>query len=79
MREGAAGVHVWATHGVFSPESLAVVQNLDRSFVRSVTVTNSIPQEMSKKILGDRLQVIDVSGIKSHYVFKSIIPIEPVQ
>jgi len=77
VREGAAGVHVWATHGVFAPEALAIVQNLDRSFVRSVTVTNSIPQEVSKQILGDRLQVIDVSGliaeaIRRHHYCESV-------
>jgi len=77
FREGASGVHVWATHGVFAPEALALVQNFDKDFVKSVTVTNSIPQTMSKQILGDRLQVIDVSGliaeaIRRHHYCESV-------
>ena len=58
-------IYVLATHGVFSAEALAIIENLDPTFVKSINVTNSIPQTISKAILKDRLGIIDVSGI--HY------------
>ena len=60
-----------ATHGVFSAEALAIIVSLDPKFVKSVHVTNSIPQNISKAILKERLGIIDVSGIYSlveHYI-----------
>ena len=56
-------IYVLATHGVFSAEALAIIENLDPTFVKSINVTNSIPQTISKAILKDRLGIIDVSGI----------------
>ena len=63
--EGATAVHIIATHGVFAPEAIATVERFDTNFVKSLTVTNSIPQIASKKILQDKLSVIDISGIKA--------------
>ena len=60
-----------ATHGVFSAEALAIIVSLDPKFVKSVHVTNSIPQNISKAILKERLGIIDVSGIHrsmKHYI-----------
>jgi len=76
-REGAVGVRIWATHGVLSPEAIHTVQNFDQDFVKSVTVTNSIPQTISKQILKDRLQVADISGliaeaIRRHHYCESV-------
>ena len=56
-------MYVLATHGVFSAEALAIIVSLDPKFVKSVHVTNSIPQNISKAILKERLGIIDVSGI----------------
>ena len=64
-----------ATHGVFSAEALAIIVSLDPKFVKSVHVTNSIPQNISKAILKERLGIIDVSGnhgSKEHYIITSI-------
>jgi len=77
MQEGAAGVHIWATHGVFSAEALATIERFDPDFILSFTVTNSIPQVTSKKILGDRLSVIDISSliaevIRRHHYCESV-------
>ena len=63
MKEGATCAYVLATHGAFSAEAYAAVQSLDSDFVKIIAVTNSIPQDISKQILGDRLSVIDISGI----------------
>ena len=76
-KSGAACVHILATHGIFSAESLAVIQRLDPEFVLSITVTNSIPQTVSKQVLGRRLSVIDISGliaevIRRHHYCESI-------
>ena len=64
-----------ATHGVFSAEALAIIVSLDPKFVKSVNVTNSIPQNISKAILKERLGIIDVSGIHRsiEYNIKSIL------
>lgn len=59
---GASCIYVLATHGVFSAEALAIINSLEPNFVKSVHVTNSIPQTISKTILKERLGIIDVSG-----------------
>ena len=63
---GARCVYVLATHGVFSAEALAIISSLDSNFVKSVHVTNSIPQTISKAILKGRLGIIDASGIPNY-------------
>ena len=62
---GAGCIYILATHGVFSPEALATISSLDPNFVKSVHVTNSIPQNVSKAILKERLGIIDISGTHS--------------
>ena len=62
-----------ATHRVFSAEALAIIVSLDPKFVKSVHVTNSIPQNISKAILKDRLGIIDVSGIYRSIAYIIII------
>ena len=47
---------------MFSAEALATINSFDPKFVKSVHVTNSIPQVISKAILKERLGIIDVSG-----------------
>ena len=60
---GAGCIYVLATHGVLSAEALAIISSLDPKFVKSVHVTNSIPQNISKVILKERLGIIDISGM----------------
>lgn len=74
---GATCIYVLATHGVFSAEALAIIVSLDPKFVKSVHVTNSIPQNISKAILKERLGIIDVSAliaeiIRRHHYCESV-------
>jgi len=72
-REGATDFYVLSTHGIFSAGAYDVIRSLDRSFLRAVVVSNSIPQDESKRQLNkegeeDVLHVIDVSGVIAEYI-----------
>ncbi|HEX3035709.1 MAG TPA: ribose-phosphate diphosphokinase [Thermodesulfobacteriota bacterium] len=54
MDEGAEEVHVYATHGIFSEDAR---EKLEKSPVKHIYVTNSLPQKADGKI-----KVIDISN-----------------
>ncbi len=53
LQKGAREVSVIATHGVFSGDA---IKNLEKSPIKNIYVTNSIPQKQSKKV-----KVMDLS------------------
>jgi phosphoribosylpyrophosphate synthetase len=60
-RFGAIGIHILATHALFSGNSAEIINsNLD--IVKGVVVTNTVPQVRNVERLSEVLQVIDVSG-----------------
>jgi len=64
--QGAGKVYIFAAHGIFSGdayENFKQAENLEK-----IIVTNSIPQEESKKELESLLHVVDISGIISEYI-----------
>ncbi|PHH54832.1 Ribose-phosphate pyrophosphokinase 5 [Ceratocystis fimbriata CBS 114723] len=57
-REGAVAVYSLLTHGIFSGDAL---QRLAQSDVDKVVVTNTVPQDEHKAILGAKLDVLDIA------------------
>lgn len=62
QREGAAELYFLATHGIFCNSALEFLSSLDNQFLKAIVVSNSIPQNESKAVLGARLHVVEVSG-----------------
>ena len=67
-REGAKDVYFLATHGVFAASAPQVIADYDDDFLKAIVVSNSISQERNKNIIGDRLHVIDVSGLIAEFI-----------
>ena len=68
-------VYVLATHGIFSASCSLILQeasNLEKvggagwSALVQIVVTNSLPQAANIALMGDRLEVIDISGQATH-------------
>ncbi|KKA30867.1 hypothetical protein TD95_000724 [Thielaviopsis punctulata] len=57
-REGAVAVLCLITHGIFSGDAL---QRLAQSDVDKVVVTNTVPQDEHKAVLGAKLDVLDIA------------------
>ncbi|EGW33137.1 uncharacterized protein SPAPADRAFT_60446 [Spathaspora passalidarum NRRL Y-27907] len=57
---GAKYVYALVTHGVFSGDAL---NRINKSAIDKVITTNSVPQGEHVAILGDKLEVLDVSRI----------------
>jgi len=66
---GARGLHVMATHAIFSGQSLEILQ-AHSDFIRKIVVTNTVPQNHAKAKLYCQkyLEVIDVSGLIAEYI-----------
>ncbi len=68
-----------STHGIFSPGGLEVIRGLDKSFLKAVVVSNSIPQEKNLQALNGEdeddkiLHIIDVSGKRNVLLFDGIM------
>lgn len=61
--EGASELYFFATHGVFSSDSVSIIRQLKcEGILNAVIVSNSIPQNGNKEQLSDVLTVVDVSG-----------------
>ena len=65
-KSGAIGVHVIATHGMFSGDSIQIIRT-HVNFIKKIVVTNTIPQKRNQEELKDILCVQDVSG-KLYYI-----------
>lgn len=57
---GALHVYAVCTHGVFSGDTVYKVRD---SAIDCIVTTNSVPQDAHKAVLGDKLDVVDVSGL----------------
>ncbi|RLV95814.1 Ribose-phosphate pyrophosphokinase 5 [Spathaspora sp. JA1] len=57
---GAKYVYALVTHGIFSGDAL---NRIDKSAIDKVITTNSVPQGDHVSVLGDKLEVLDVSRI----------------
>ena len=60
-KSGAIGLHVLATHGLFSGDSIQTIRT-HVNFIKKIVVTNTIPQKRNQEELKDILCVQDVSG-----------------
>jgi ribose-phosphate pyrophosphokinase len=59
-KEGATKIYALLTHGVFSGDAISRVK---ASAIDKVVVTNSVPQDEHKALLGAKLDVLDISPI----------------
>lgn len=59
-KEGATKIYALLTHGVFSGDAISRIK---ASAIDKVVVTNSVPQEEHKALLGPKLDVLDISPI----------------
>ena len=64
MDEGAEEVYVYATHGIFSE---GAKEKLEKSTVKCIYVTNSLPQNAEGKI-----RVIDISNYLQEVIHRGI-------
>lgn len=58
--QGATKVYALVTHGVFSGDA---PNRILKSAIDKVIVTNTVPQASAATVLGDKLEVLDVSRI----------------
>jgi len=66
-KSGAIGLHVLATHGLFSGDSIQTIRT-HVNFIKKIVVTNTIPQKRNQEELKDILCVQDVSGLIAEYI-----------
>ncbi|KAK5660932.1 hypothetical protein OQA88_12306 [Cercophora sp. LCS_1] len=59
-KEGASKIYALVTHGVFSGDAIS---RISASALDKVVVTNSVPQQEHKALLGGKLDVLDISPI----------------
>jgi len=59
-KEGATKIYALLTHGVFSGDAISRVK---ASAIDKLVVTNSVPQNDHKALLGPKLDVLDISPI----------------
>ncbi|KAL2258141.1 hypothetical protein VTK26DRAFT_8677 [Humicola hyalothermophila] len=59
-KEGATTIYALLTHGVFSGDA---INRVKASAIDKVIVTNSVPQDQHKLLLGSRLEVLDIAPI----------------
>jgi len=65
---GALGVHVMATHGLFSGNSISIL-NEHRDFIQKIVISNTVPvSDEVEEQLGDLLFTIDISGLIAEYI-----------
>lgn len=58
--QGAKYVYALVTHGIFSGDA---INRIEQSAIDKVVVTNSTPQSDHVAVLGDRIEVLDVSRV----------------
>ncbi|KAK4101536.1 phosphoribosyl pyrophosphokinase [Parathielavia hyrcaniae] len=59
-KEGATTIYALLTHGVFSGDA---INRIKASAIDKVVVTNSVPQDEHRALLGSKLDVLDISPI----------------
>jgi ribose-phosphate pyrophosphokinase len=59
-KEGATKIYALLTHGVFSGDAISRIK---ASAIDKLVVTNSVPQNEHKALLGPKLDVLDISPI----------------
>lgn len=59
-KEGATKIYALLTHGVFSGDA---INRIKASAIDKLVVTNSVPQDEHKALLGPKLDVLDISPI----------------
>jgi len=59
-KEGATTIYALITHGVFSGDA---INRIKASAIDKIVVTNSVPQDEHKDLLGSKLDVLDISHI----------------
>ncbi|KAK4122722.1 phosphoribosyl pyrophosphokinase [Parathielavia appendiculata] len=59
-KEGATTIYALLTHGVFSGDA---INRIKASAIDKIVVTNSVPQDEHKALLGSKLDVLDISPI----------------
>ena len=59
-KEGATTIYALITHGVFSGDA---INRIKASAIDKIVVTNSVPQDEHKDLLGNKLDVLDISHI----------------
>ncbi|KAK3304333.1 phosphoribosyltransferase-like protein [Chaetomium strumarium] len=59
-KEGATTIYALLTHGVFSGDA---INRVKASAIDKVVVTNSVPQDEHKALLGSKLDILDISPI----------------
>jgi len=70
LRQHNSGkVYVVATHGIFSGPCDTILQ--EATNLEKLVVTNSLPQDKNRVLFGDKLEVLDVSGIVSEFIRRS--------
>jgi len=70
LRQHNSGkVYVVATHGIFSGPCDTILQ--EATNLEKLVVTNSLPQDQNRVLFGDKLEVLDVSGIVSEFIRRS--------
>jgi len=68
-QHGSGKVYVVATHGIFSGPCDTILQ--EATNLEKIVVTNSLPQDSNKTLFGDKLEVLDISGIVSEFIRRS--------
>ena len=58
--QGATKVYALITHAIFSGDA---INRVKASAIDRIVVTNSVPQDEHVKLLGDKLEVLDVSRV----------------
>merc|ERR1711976_845733 len=66
----AGKVYVFATHGIFSGCAKTILKEFPN--LEQIIVTNSVPQKENKEFFGSQLEVVDISGMVSEYIRRSL-------
>jgi len=67
----AGKVYVFATHGIFSGCARQILREEKFPNLEKIVVTNSLPQTKNKEFFGDKIEVVDISGMVSEYIRRS--------
>jgi len=65
----AGKVYVFATHGIFSGCAKSILKEFPN--LEKIVVTNSLPQKAHVEYFGDKIEVVDISGMVSEYIRRS--------
>jgi len=67
----AGKVYVFATHGIFSGCARQILREDKFPNLEKIVVTNSLPQTQNKEFFGEKIEVVDISGMVSEYIRRS--------